>query len=69
MPMKNDSTVKRENSADLAQDARDQVGAILAGTDWQQYWSNVSEQSEPEISAYEAACARSLASASRKFVQ
>ena len=41
---------------------------ILAQTNWQQYWSDVSEQGEREIDAYEAACARSLASASKKFV-
>lgn len=54
--------------ADLAQEAKDQVNTILARTDWQRYWSDVSEQAEREINAYETACARSLASASRKFV-
>jgi hypothetical protein len=54
--------------ADLAQEARNQVGSILARTDWQQYWSDVSAQAKREIDAYETACARSLASASRKFV-
>jgi len=55
--------------ADLAQVARDQVNTILAQTNWTQYWSDVSEQAKPEIDAYEAACARSLASASKKFVR
>ncbi len=54
---------------DLAAEAKGQVHTILERTDWQQYWSDVSEQAEPEINAYDAACARSLADASRKFVQ
>jgi len=54
---------------DLAAQAKRQVTSILARTDWQQYWSDVSEQAEREINAYDAACARSLANASRKFVQ
>lgn len=53
---------------DLAQEAKEQVDFILANTQWEEYWSTVTEQSEPEIKAYEVACARSLASASRKFV-
>jgi hypothetical protein len=57
-----------KNESDLAQEARDQVNNILANTNWQEYWSTVTEESEPEIKAYEVACARSLASASRKFV-
>jgi hypothetical protein len=63
-----DSTVTQNEHADLAQEARNQVNHILAQTNWQQYWSDVSEQGEREIDAYEAACARSLASASKKFV-
>jgi hypothetical protein len=57
------------NQPDLAAEAHDQVNTILARTDWQQYWSDVSDQAEGEINAYDAACARSLANASRKFVQ
>ena len=57
-----------QHETDLTQEARAQVHYILANTNWQEYWSTVTEQSEPEIKAYEVACARSLASASRKFV-
>ena len=71
MPIKNQTAGCAEthaNHADLAQEARNQVNTILAGTDWRKYWSEVSEQAEREIDAYEDACARSLASASRKFI-
>jgi len=63
------STMNQNAHADLAQEARNQVNAILAQTNWQQYWSDVSEQAKPEIDAYDAACSRSLASASKKFVR
>lgn len=53
---------------DLAREARAQVNNILAEINWQEYWSTVTEESVKEIQAYEVACARSLASASRKFV-
>lgn len=72
MPATNPTAVCAEphtNHADLAQEAKNQVNTILAQTNWSQYWSDVSEQAQPEIDAYEAACARSLASASKKFVR
>ena len=55
--------------ADLTQKARRKVNRILARTNWQKYWSDVSEQAEREIDAYDNAYARSLARASKKFVQ
>jgi len=62
------SAAVQDPKAHLAQEARNQVNNILAQTNWQQYWCDVSEQAESEIDAYEAACARSLAGASKKFV-
>ena len=56
------------NHPDLSQEAKNQVNNILAQTDWSQYWPDVSERAKPEIDSYENACARSLASAARKFV-
>ena len=44
-----------------------EVEAILAKTDWSQYWREVAEKVEPEIEAYEMARARSLADAATKF--
>ncbi len=45
------------------------IKTILAQTDWEKYWEDVAAAVEPEIEAYEIACAKSMASASRKFVR
>ena len=48
----------RETATIRATDA--QANAILARTDWEKYWEEVSDRVTREVEAYEAARARSL---------
>jgi hypothetical protein len=46
-----------------------QVNTILARTNWNQYWDDVSDQVCQEVEAYDSARARSFATASRRFIR
>ena len=53
----------------LDEENKNRINKILAQTDWEQYWEDVFNQSQPEINAYNLACIRSLARASTKILR
>ncbi|MGA2867062.1 MAG: hypothetical protein ABSF95_21510 [Verrucomicrobiota bacterium] len=56
-------------SAQGNQQQQQHVNTILARTDWPKYWSDVSVRVEREVEAYDSARARSMATASRRFIR
>ncbi|TSC67405.1 MAG: hypothetical protein G01um101472_426 [Parcubacteria group bacterium Gr01-1014_72] len=53
----------------LDREKEQEVDAILARTDWVNYWEEVSSGVEREVEAYDRARARSLTSASGRFIR
>lgn len=74
MPTKNESGLLIANEGGQDQVAvtkkkKDQVNAILARTNWRKYWEEVESRVEMEVEAYDLARARSLTTASRRFLR
>ena len=51
------------------EEVEQKITRILAQTDWDKYWEDVSAGVAREVEAYDAARARSLANASRRFLR